>query len=359
MLRAFRLNCKTIFGRVIWSTFAVCISIFTLAFLYVFIIRVILKAEEPENRQWLSNDIYVYNDYDDTPQYIRNNKTGKIIVKEPVCIQVSRHGDEMVMFSEYGKYGYLNRKTGDLLLKPQYDKAWMFSEGYAAVCMEDSLFFIDKTGKEYYKELGLCRQGDFYYPNYEFHQGLCVVSNRKGKWGILKSDGTWALPIQYDEIEHNDRMGLWLVSKNDYRALLNENMKEVFGGEFLFLNAKDAEHIYVMPKDSCVQQRYNLKGELLDACIISSTRQLTYTVDRREIVKTDSGSFESVVREDVATCLSYCVCEGQYGLMSKSGEMITQAVYCDISAIGPDLYLCQYDDSHSVIVNSRGEKMNN
>ena len=35
---------------------------------------------------------------------------------------------------------------------------------------------------------------------------------------------------------------------------------------------------------------------------------------------------------------------GWYGLMSPSGKVITPPRYCDITAIGYDLYLCKTDD---------------
>ncbi len=49
-----------------------------------------------------------------------------------------------------GKWGYID-KTGKIIIDPQYDDAWPFSEGLAAVMIVDEETgkwgYIDKTGK--------------------------------------------------------------------------------------------------------------------------------------------------------------------------------------------------------------------
>ncbi|MEO0020342.1 MAG: WG repeat-containing protein [candidate division WOR-3 bacterium] len=43
------------------------------------------------------------------------------------------------------KWGYID-KTGNLVINPQFDDAWSFSEGLAVVQIGDKLGYIDKTG---------------------------------------------------------------------------------------------------------------------------------------------------------------------------------------------------------------------
>lgn len=355
VFRVFNPNNKTKFWRVIWAVFAVCIGIFTLVVSYEFITKKVIKKEQTWNKVWLSKAVYVYNYYDDTPKYIRNYTTGEKISEETQWFQVAENGDEMVVFCEHGKRGYFNKYTGELIVAPKYDKAWIFSEEYAAVCSKDSLFFIDKKGKEYYKSLGLRAKE---YENFLFKNGLCAVRTRDDKMGIIKPDGTWVLAAEYKKIERNNEVDLWEVSKDGYMALYDDQMKEVFGGNFAMLEVVDADHIYTMPEGGGAKQRYNLKGELQDAIVIYSTSQLTYSTDKLQQVKNEGGCYETVIVDEIATCLRYFVGAGYNGLMTKSGKIVTPAIYNDIEAIGKDLYRCEYDDEHSVILNSQGQKVN-
>ena len=48
---------------------------------------------------------------------------------------------------------------------------------------------------------------------------------------------------------------------------------------------------------------------------------------------------------------------GWYGLMSRSGKVITPPRYCDITAIGYDLYLCKTDDIRGEVLNGKGVRV--
>lgn len=62
-------------------------------------------------------------------------------------VAVSEDYDSLVVFSKDGKRGYLNRFTGKVSIEPVYSRAWVFSEGLAAVEKDGKLIFIDHTGK--------------------------------------------------------------------------------------------------------------------------------------------------------------------------------------------------------------------
>ena len=58
-------------------------------------------------------------------------------------------GDSLTVFCDKdGKRGYLNVKTGEIVIPAQYSKAWNFSEGLAAVLGgDDRIGFIDKDNR--------------------------------------------------------------------------------------------------------------------------------------------------------------------------------------------------------------------
>ncbi|MBU3187647.1 WG repeat-containing protein, partial [Clostridium estertheticum] len=78
-----------------------------------------------------------------------------------------------------GKWGFIN-KTGEIVIKPQFDFACNFSEGLAAIKVEGKSGFINKNGKIVIKP-----QFDNIYDDVSsFHEGLAMV-NIGGKWGFI------------------------------------------------------------------------------------------------------------------------------------------------------------------------------
>lgn len=43
--------------------------------------------------------------------------------------------------------------------------------------------------------------------------------------------------------------------------------------------------------------------------------------------------------------------------MSPDGKIITGPMYSDITAVGPDLYLCKDDMGNGILLNSKGERV--
>ncbi len=123
-----------------------------------------------------------------------------------------RKGIEYFQVIENGKCGFRDL-DGNIVIKPQFDHAEMFSEGYSAVTVGDKWGLIDKTGnyliKPQYEYLGgvhgglmSFRQNDKYgfinlknevviKPQFdwvdEFSEGLCAVRNDNGKPGSGKN----------------------------------------------------------------------------------------------------------------------------------------------------------------------------
>lgn len=55
------------------------------------------------------------------------------------------YDDSLTVFCDKNdKRGYLNAFTGEVVIEPQYDAVWVFSEGLAAVMKDDMIAFIDR-----------------------------------------------------------------------------------------------------------------------------------------------------------------------------------------------------------------------
>ena len=100
-----------------------------------------------------------------------------------------------------GKYGFIDN-TGKTIIKPEYDKAFKFSEGLAGIRQNGKWGFIDTSGKEIVK------------PHYNyvgsFHNGIAYINiggnvdgygnAHGGKWGLIDKTGKEIVSPKYDEV---------------------------------------------------------------------------------------------------------------------------------------------------------------
>ena len=97
-----------------------------------------------------------------------------------------------------GKWGYVNL-DGEWLIPPHYDLARAFSEGLAAVLQNGSYGVIDQSGR-------LVLPFQFPDVGYAFN-GLFPAArdvNGRLQWGLVRPDGTRAIPLEYDALEWID-----------------------------------------------------------------------------------------------------------------------------------------------------------
>jgi len=93
------------------------------------------------------------------------DKTGQIVIK-PQFDNAENFSEGLARVKVGDKYGYID-KTGQIVIKPQFDRAGNFSEGLAEVKVGDKYGYIDKTG-----QVVITPQFDDTHP---FSEGLAQV----------------------------------------------------------------------------------------------------------------------------------------------------------------------------------------
>ncbi|MCL2510805.1 MAG: WG repeat-containing protein [Bacteroidales bacterium] len=102
------------------------------------------------------------------------------------------YGQELKPYpNRNGLYGYVDKKTGTLVIPCKYDWAYPFSEGLAAVNHNGKRGYIDATGREVIP----CK----YERGEHFHEGLVAV-RLNGKWGYINKIGEVMIPFKYDKV---------------------------------------------------------------------------------------------------------------------------------------------------------------
>lgn len=121
------------------------------------------------------------------------------------------------------RWGYADT-LGNWLIAPAYDDAAAFSEGFAAVCSNDSCFYIDKEGKkasasvfsevsDYHQGVAVVKQQDHYFLINRTGQLISqafdelsdpsdhlYVAKQHGRYGAVNRRGAWVIPASYDKL---------------------------------------------------------------------------------------------------------------------------------------------------------------
>lgn len=282
---------------------------------------------------------------------VYNEVKDEVVLKDVDWVITSNDKDSLAVFSKDGKRGYMNRCTGEIVLPAIYSRAWVFSEGIAAVEKNGKLKFIDHKGNIVI-DTGL----EVYYdePAYAFHDGFCVVKHPlSGKSGLIDKQGKWALFPEYDTILQFD--GYWRVEKDDLFGLFTEKLDTVYAVEYPAIYLE--EKIIEIRDQNHIAKRYDYEGNLLIDFVIDNVENMQYATT--ELYHSEeSGDYSTNSIYAVADCQKYMVrggCDDEYyGLMDRNGKRITLPEYTSIEAVDKDLYLCQ---PHGIIINGKGQRI--
>lgn len=273
-------------------------------------------AEKPSNEGLLLNDDLVAIKEDDGNITIKNTETGEVTAEKIKFDWTSSSpNDSLGVFCSDGKRGYYNSYTGKIVVPAQYRRAWVFSEGLAAVQKNGMIGFINRKG-----EVAI----PFRYPyhgnplsSFVFDNGHCIVADTPGKCGVINKKGEWVIQPKYDNI--------------------------------------DAYEEYVIASSAGVRRQLTYEEKVINSFVVDNIKALTYT--EKERYENKDGEIVYLDIEVKTGLFSYSV-GGRCGLMDANCRRLTDPLYSRIIAVDKNMYRALLLDSYSeVILNSRGEVM--
>lgn len=268
------------------------------------------------------NDDLVSEKAEDGTTIIRNIQTGEITAKGiEFDWSWPSPNDSLGVFCYKNKRGYYNSYTGKIAIEAKYRRAWIFSDGIAAVQKDGNIGFINRKG-----EVVIPFQFPYYGNNlssYVFKNGYCIVANKKGKCGIINTKGEWVIEPEYEYIEtFNDYV---IATRAGVRCLIDYN------------------------------------GKILNDFILDKIRPLTYkkrevhTDNNGKIVYDDCGNVTYVEIEVNTNFYAYCIGE-RWGLMDSKCKRITAPLYSRIIALNESIFRGILLDRYSeILINNKGE----
>lgn len=253
-------------------------------------------------------------------------------------------GDSLICFSNGKKRGYFNMYTGKCVIEPKYEKAWIFSDGVAAVQENGLVYFIDHSGKKINDKTYI---RDNKMDGYLYRNGYCPMTDDKGNVGLIDKAGNWAVEPIYDAISPTFE-NYWEVIKATKYGILSDSLKNILSCNKYYAFVTRDKEIDVIDSDN-VNRIYNLDGTIKIDFVCCEVNKLTYNKD---VNQKDN---EPILA--YAKCKSYSNGRGKEGLLGVDGKPITRPIYNNIEAIENDLYLCTLECGTGIIIDGTGKQI--
>lgn len=306
------------------------------------------KEIRDRNRSWTEKSVYsekyVY-EYTNNNIRLKDAKSGKYLTPKLTNIYNTNLKDSITVFFQEAKRGFLNIYSGQIVIPAQYDRAWVFSEGLGAVVKDGKVGFVNINGETVIPfEYGYCSQWKDQV-DFLFKKGYCtVIEPTTAKHGLIDKSGKWVVDPQYDYI-NNPHKGFRIVKLNDKYGVMDSTLQlslpiiydwiDYYEDGFMLLSGNEKQLM-----------AYDCKT-VLQPFVYDNVYHLTYGTDKVDeegsviYAKCDMNSYEVA---------------GRYGLMDKSGKIITKPLYTAIDAISKDIFVCDlcYGGS-KVTINDKGE----
>jgi hypothetical protein len=256
--------------------------------------------------------------------------------------------DSLAVYALPNRRGYLSVNTGRIIIDAEsnnYRKAWVFSEGLAAVMKDGKIGFINARN-----EVVIPFQFDFPPDEecvrecgYLFHDGYCAMTNADGDWGLIDKSGNWVVEPSYDEIRTHHESGYRIIIDNSKQGVIDSKGNIVYPAEYeCVVVLSDG---FILTKGG---QKWQLDwdGNVVQPFMLDGTYYLNYPIGYNE---------DGIIQYAFADYAKYEVMN-LYGIMHRiTGEPITPAIYSDINMLSKDLFEVQDPESYDwYLVDTQG-----
>lgn len=348
---------KTIIKNILNVTWKVGLCLFGLGVLLIGLLLARVYWEEtygPDSYTptTLSESVVTYG-YNDDTERAYNVLTGRFTTPKLAWISSRPLDDSLTVYADRkGEYrGFLNVNTGEIALNSKefrFRRAWFFSEGVAFVQGENGkLGVIDHNGNYVIPCTLPFEPGE----DYVFKGGLCRIIKRETEdeeplQGLLRKDGTWALPMQFSRVGDANGDGYRVVADRNGEMLLDKDLVRVFSEHYDDISFAEGGGVY-LTKDH-KKKLVDYKGNILQPFVVSNTFVLKYVTRYHE---NEEDEYEAD-----AEIMGYQVDQWEGLLDRKTGKPLTPAIYWRVNMISKDLFSAQLAWGEDyVLLNRKGQ----
>ena len=275
--------------------------------------------------------------FSDNKWRVYNKQTGEYTTEKINWVSEAPETDSLAVYALPGKRGYININTGRIIIDAEandYRKAWVFSDGLAAVMKDGKIGFINEQNDVVIPFLfdytDKCRMYDF---GYVFHNSYCAMTDADGNLGLIDKNGNWVVEPEYDEI--------WAPHKSGYRVIVKDSKHGILDSTGAIIYPAEYGYISIIPDGFVLNKggkkwQVDFDGNTVQPFMFDNTYYLKYPIGYNECGDIEY-AFADFAKYEVMSC---------YGVMNRiTGEPITPAIYSDINMLSKDLFEVQKTES--------------
>lgn len=304
----------------------------------------------------ISENVLMVDGYKGGESFVRlkDIRTGKYITPKLQHIFLNEFNteDSLVVFRTFDKLrGYLNIHTGEIVIPAQYNRAWNFSEGIAGVLKDGVVSFIKEDGElAFDKTFPIYYDDDYSEIAFQFHHGLCVMRTMDNKWGLINTEGEWAVEPVYTTISA-PRNGYRIVSNGSQCGLISEKGQIVLPIEYDYIRLSSNPAGFTIAKDGLAKTiDFNLKTVV--PFVYDGLYVLSYVDEYRSNVIYENGEATKYI---VPKYWRYDVGSGS-GVIDLEGNVIIPAKYFMVRIVDDNLFDVEVSCSgEHILINSKGQ----
>ncbi len=281
---------------------------------------------------YISKTVEVHG-FQDYKVRVYNHCTGKYTTPKVNWVSDTPVNDSLTVYAISEKRGYININNGEIAIDAKlndYCKAWVFSEGLAAVMKDGKIGFINANNEvvipfrfDYSDE---CRMYDF---GYLFLDGYCIMTNKDGDLGLIDTTGKWIVEPAYDEIWTPHDSGYRIIVNDGKYGVLDSMCNVVYPAEYGYVDVLSDS--FILTKGGKMWQ-VDFEGNTVQPFMFDGTYDLNYPIRYNEYGEIQY-AFSDFVKYEVM---------GRYGIMNRiTGKPTTLALYSDINMLSKDLFEVQ------------------
>ncbi len=292
-------------------------------------------------KEFLSEEVFVQ-PFNDGKYRIYNRTTKRYTTPKVGWVAEAPCGDDtLTVYSLNGKRGFVDVKSGAIVIDAEannYTKAWVFSEGVAAVERDGKIGFINAMNEVVIPfQFDYSNKHDMNNLACLFHNGYCTMTNAEGKLGLINKSGEWVVEPQYGQIWAPQEMGYRVVIKGEKHGMLDQSLNLIYDTVYDYVGNHSETGGFILMKGGRMWQE-DFDGRVLQAFMYESLDELSYPIGL------DNEGYNFVYKlSDYSKYRVAC----KYGILNRvTGEVVTLAIYDDIRMLSSNLFEVDLSDNY-------------